>query len=93
MTGKRRTIDLDAARVARAEETGGTFDVVLGGETFELPAEMPLEVATRFSTGDLRGACEILVGPDQVEAFMSTGLSDKDLEALVEQGYGLTSPE
>lgn len=93
MTGKRRTVDLDAARVARAEETGGTFDVVLGGKTFTLPAELPLEVATRFSVGDLRGACEALVGADHVEDFMATGLSDKDLETLVDQGYGLRSPE
>lgn len=93
MTNQRRTIDLDAARLARAEKTGGAFDVSLGGETFELPAEMPLEVPARFTVGDLRGACELLVGPDRVEAFMSTGLSAEDIEALVEQGYGLATPE
>lgn len=89
----RRVVDLDAARAARAETNGGPLEVVLGGQTFELPAEMPLEVPVLFSAGDLRGGIALLVGDDRVDAFLATGLSDADVEELVRTGYGLALPE
>lgn len=46
--GEDRTIDLDAARAARAEKRGPSPSVKVNGEIHELPAELPAEAVHAF---------------------------------------------
>lgn len=82
-----RVIDLDVARVARAEKRGGS-DVPrlkLGGELKELPVEIPLEAVVAFDEGRSRAGLLSLLGTDAEELIGE--LSIEDTEALVEGLY------
>lgn len=77
-------IDLDAMRRARAETRGeeqGT--VTFGGETFELPAELPFTFGDHLMAGELRAALKDVLG-DQLEAFLVHGPSYDDFRALTD---------
>lgn len=89
-TGKR--IDLDARRAARAEKRGDTQpDVVaVGGDTYELPVELPVGVIDAFgraSSGDLSGftdGVKALVGDEAFGELMARHhLSMEDLEVIL----------
>lgn len=84
------TIDLDAAKAARAEARGDAVaDVVFGGERFALPAEIPasiLDGVAAAGTGDIAGirrAIDALLGPDEGARFYALGPSLDDLLALL----------
>lgn len=95
-------IDLDKARAARRAEIGECPTIILDGESYSLPVEMPYEVLE--SLGGLRGGEEeaaaalifmtqALLGP-QYEAIKSK-LSVDDLKFLIEGAmaeYGVESP-
>lgn len=85
------TVDLDAARAARREAQKQQPQVVLGGHTYVLPYELPLEASLRLAemprdeTSAAKAIMEIvkvLLG-DQMEAFMANDLSGDDLEAFL----------
>lgn len=88
-----RTVDLDAARVARAEIADDPPVVTLGGDTYELTRELPLEFGDLVATGRLRLAAGILLADvDQVEAFMANKPTVEDLVEIADlydfQGLG-----
>ena len=77
--------------------------MILGGHTFVLPYEMPLEASLRLadrhdeasSAKAIMGVLEVLLG-DQMEAFMANDLSGDDLEAFLEGVlplYGVSAGE
>lgn len=80
-----RTIDLDAARrareAARAEANDEAVTIVFGGETFTLPAELPLEAAS--AAGDPLRFVEAILG-DSYTAFMAHRPSIEDVTVLAE---------
>lgn len=89
-------IDLDAARAARREAKREPIVVVLGGEEFELPNELSLDLAALITAGDLMGAVVALVGEDHADRFNACRPSMEDVvELFTELGpaYGLTVGE
>jgi len=77
-------IDLDAKRLARAEVDKTPHELVLGGETFEVPAHMPLEVIDLMAEGKMRPAFEVLLGdPETVSRFFHHRPDDLDLETMM----------
>lgn len=96
------TIDLDAARAARREnsETDETPTATFAGTVFELPREMPFGVFLRMAElqEDPETALDVmgsfvssLFGP-RAEEFLALGPSMDDLLALMaglSDGYGI----
>lgn len=62
-----RTIDLDAARAAKAEALGEPFTFTHQQHTFTIPdqAQWPLTVLDLMSDGKIVAALKELLGPDQ----------------------------
>lgn len=87
-----RTADLDAYRHAVAEADGEAPRVVLGGETFVLPTELPYGVAVYLRRGEPDKAYETLFG-DKFDAVLKAGLTVKDLDRIASDCYGLTVGE
>lgn len=87
------TLDLDARR----EEAGGEpKKVKLGGVTYELPAEFPLQAGEHLANAEMSAAVGLLFGQDNVEEVMRL-LSSNDLDAIAEElydlaGEGVTKP-
>lgn len=79
-----RVVDLDAARVARAEVQGEPPVVVLGGERFTLPHEMPFTVMEALIARDREGFMRPLLG-DSYDRFWALGLSAEDRDEFIEQ--------
>lgn len=63
-------IDLDAAKAARLEKSGEPHSFVYGGETYELPVELPARFAFYLAHGDTDKALEFLLGTETFEAFI-----------------------
>lgn len=87
-------LDLDAARAARAEKSTG-HNLKLGGESFALPAELPLSFGLRLLQGDTLGALQVVLG-DRWEAFLNLDPSGQDVEAFLEgvpKLYGTSAGE
>ncbi len=82
-----REFDLDAAREERAKkraDEGWVPPVLrLGGQRYELPAEIPVEVLFRIVAGDAKGALEVLLG-DLFGEFWGRGPSRDDVRVTVE---------
>lgn len=90
-----RVLDLDAARAARAEVDDAPPIVRFGGQTFELPSELPIDFAFRQREGDLRGAIGLLFG-DAADRFFGLRPSVADIAELADgvlKMYGLTPGE
>ena len=90
-----RTINLDAARAARAEASREPVTLTLDGKDITLPIELPADFALKASEGDLRGAVVALLG-DDADWFFGLRPSMDDLNALVEgagQAYGMREGE
>lgn len=87
-----RHLDLDARRAARWEGAGEVPQVVLGGETFDLPVEMPLVFLEALGEMDVGRAVRALVGEEHVERFLGTGPTVEDLLELREL-YGIDMGE
>lgn len=87
-------IDLDAARRARAEARQDTHEFVFDGETFGLPAEMPLEFAYLLED-DVKDALRCLLG-EQFDKFWACGPTKDDFRELAShfrEVYGFGRPE
>jgi hypothetical protein len=88
-------LDLDAARAARAakaEAEGEAHVLVLGGQEFELPTEMPLDFVLAAAEGDVAGSLRVLLGEEEYENLRAKGLSVSDLNELIgglAEVYGL----
>ena len=97
----RRVIDLDAARIARAETRGEPIVVRLGGKDFELPPELPADVVTSFGMvmrGDVAALGEALAAlfGDELPSIKAARLSWEDEKLLLESTlelYGFDLPE
>lgn len=103
------TVDLDAARAARAEANGERPTVTFGGKTYELPIEMPFAIVE--SVGELQKAQDDQDGiavagilaniaqsmfGDRYQEFLAAGPSMTDMQSLLENVaglYGLTPGE
>lgn len=83
------TLDLDAARAARAEAKQENHVVVFGGEKFELPPEPPWEMVELPAMGDAPGGVRALLGDEQYIAFKRHRPSVPDMVALLEGAVGL----
>lgn len=86
-------LDLDAARAARAEAHGEAPTVVLGGETFTLPAELPMQYVWTLVEGEDIDALKVLFD-GQLDRFLAAGPTREDILALiagVPKLYGLAS--
>lgn len=73
-------IDLDQAKLARAEARGDTRnEVVFGGRSFKLPPELPYDFAEFVSEGKYREGLAVLMDGDSQE-FFETKPTLEDLE-------------
>ena len=80
-------IDLDVLRAereaARREETKEPPIIRIAGELFELPLEIPLDLAWQIEEGlSKRGTMRALLGEVGYEKFMATNPSVSDWNAL-----------
>jgi hypothetical protein len=111
-TPEKRIIDVDAARAARAAKTekqAGPPELVIGGDTYILPGELPAEAVHAFGAimgGDFSGlaygmAC-LFGGEDEwatmlrVQREKGTPFSFEDELYILEaafDAYGMTLPE
>jgi hypothetical protein len=94
MTDDARTIDLDALKAAREEATAAIPRIVFGGETFELPVEVPATFAFRAQEGDMEAAINELLDED-APRFWALRPTVSDLMSLtgaLATAYGLDSP-
>ena len=84
---EKRLINLDEARLARAEIQKDAPEVLLGGKTYFLPSELSwsiVEAASSNNTTEIVKAVQDLFGT-QWEDFKSNNLSVADLLVLIEQ--------
>jgi len=104
-----KSVDLDAARAARAEANGQAPTVKFGGQVFELPTEMPYTIVESVNAmqaaqedGDGYGITKQLTAiavdlfGDRYEEFLKLHPSMLDMQILLENIaplYGLTSGE
>lgn len=77
-------LDLDAARAARAEAEGEPHVVVLDGQEFTMPPEMPAQFALHVMEGNIFKGLEALFGPDQYAVFSKIVYSIDDLLELAD---------
>lgn len=96
-------IDLDAARKARAEQRAksgrGVPSFKVGGERYELPAELPVEVLEGFGRAvtdedplAVFDALDVLLGAKRDDIIKEHELSFDDLQTLLEgamDAYGV----
>jgi hypothetical protein len=76
---------LDDARRARAEKQGEPKHFEFGGQTFDLPVELPFAFSEALTEGNWRKAVESLLN-GQTEAFFGVEppLTNDDLQAFAE---------
>lgn len=92
MTDKPRTIDLDAARKARAEAAGDAPTLIFGGRTIALPNELPALFLDHIAAERLTEALRTILAAEDLEHIFAQNLSVEDLVALSEgiaDVYGL----
>ncbi len=80
-----RVIDLDAAKIARAEKQKHKLLVRFNGKDWNLPTELPWVVAEAAASGDGAGAMraiQLLLG-DQWEEFKEAQPSLGDMTVLL----------
>jgi hypothetical protein len=87
---KGRTVDLDAI----IAEAGDDIEVTTSkGESFRVPADLPLSVPGRLASGDIVGAAAALVGADDADRFLSSGIGVQGFERFLSAVYNLSAPE
>lgn len=90
-----RSINLDAARAARAEAAGEPVTLTFDSKDITLPVELPADFALCAAEGDLRAAVVALLG-DEAEWFFARRPSMDDVSALVKgahEVYGVNEGE
>lgn len=90
-------LDLDAARAARDEARGEGHWLKFGGETFELPAEMPWDYFEILETGDMKAALGELLNGD-FDRFWAHKPTIGDMTLMASSvpalyGFGKGNPE
>ena len=89
-----KVIDLEAARVARAEARESKTYVKLSAGFVEVKPEIALESAEAFEEGRVRdGISSLLADPADVDALYKDGISAEDLAVIVEHVSGKTLGE
>ena len=83
-------LDLDARRAARAEKSGPK-QVRIGGRVWTFKAELPMQVATDATSGNMKAVFErLLVDGDEAEEFLDTvDPSQDDFAELVSSVYNI----
>lgn len=71
-----RTIDLDAARAARAEQVGPGPRIRLGGITYDLPPELPMEAILQVAEGLLDASMAQDAKPEAVRLALKAVLGE-----------------
>lgn len=95
----RAIIDLDKARAARLEVAGDGPIIVWGGQEFQLPPELPVDVMHYTLQGDVHAAVLALFDDDEGEAtrFLDAQrITFNDFQELVkgiEPAYGISPGE
>ena len=87
-------LDLDAARAARAESRSEPHHILVDGEKFELPPELPWDYFEILETGEMKDALQYLL-EDGFDAFWAHRLSAddvKDLAVGIPRLYGFGGP-
>lgn len=87
-------VDLDAMRAARAEARQEKHSFVFGGETFDLPDELDLDLGVSIMNGNVWGSLTGLLG-DQWDRFyaLKPHLEDAvDLVKSLAPLYGFADP-
>lgn len=76
-------LDLNAARVARAEARSSKSFIKLAAGYVETKAEVPISAAFNIQSGDIAGALgELLADPKDFDALVADGLTSGDIEAI-----------
>ena len=86
-----QVLDLGAARTARAEARAGQSAPVikLSAGYVEIKAEMDVLVAEDLVNGKISSALSrLLADPADVDALMAEGITDEDLQSIVEFAAG-----
>jgi hypothetical protein len=87
------TLDLAAARAARAEAQQAKRTLIVDGETFTLPPAVPLETVDQMSQGELVGGILSLFGEEQGRLFLKVARPDtNDFEDIMRELYGYEAP-
>ena len=91
---KGRVTNLDEYHVAvdEAVDEAERPQILVGGKTFYMPAELPLSLAKCLREGDFEGAASGLFGAFADEAIKA-GLRYKDFDRIAEDSYGLKAGE
>lgn len=86
-------IDLDARRAARLETTGPK-SVRFGGKVWQFKSEMPMQVVSDFTAGNVEAAFgRLLVDGGEAAAFLAAAdLTQTDFAELMKAVYGLELP-
>lgn len=94
MSAKGRVTNLDEYHVAIDEATDDAEkpQVVIGGKTFYLAAELPLALIKYLQAGDFAGAARALFGSSTDDAI-EAGLRYKDFDRIAADSYGITVGE
>ena len=80
-------LDLDARRATTEPKS-----VQLGGDTFALPARLPVAVITPLNAGDVEAAIRTLFG-DNAQAAVNAGLAAEDIQDIATELYGFGTGE
>ncbi|MEV8373013.1 hypothetical protein AB0P21_09765 [Kribbella sp. NPDC056861] len=85
-------IDLNARRAQVREAKGESVEIVVDDLVLHAPVEMPIMFAQYTAQMDIPAAARELFG-DQAEAFLKTRPSMQDLEAIMQEAYGIDMGE
>lgn len=77
-------LDLDAARAARAENHTARV-LRLGGEEFDLPAELPFAFGDGLNQRDAGASLRALLGEDSFTRAIALGLTSEDWSEILKQ--------
>lgn len=90
---RRREINLDAARAERAKQKGEPPYIILEGERYELPIELPTAFIEAVVEERLRDGLVVILGEEAVKAIEAvTSMSVEDWEELangISEAYGI----
>lgn len=85
-----RSVNLDEAKLAAAE--GDTPEATIGGKTYQLPVELPIDVVIDIKNEDVAAVLRTLFG-DHADEVRKAGFSVQDLDRVARGAYGLSQGE